>query len=82
MIKDFAEKSIKNQMIAYGQPEPKKEDLEKISSRILSNEDEVKRMTHQLISEKLLSVYKEKINKKVKETTYEKYIELAYKKND
>ena len=29
MIKDFAEKSIKNQMIAYGQPEPKKEDLEK-----------------------------------------------------
>ncbi len=82
MIKDFAEKSIKNQMIAYGQPEPKKEDLEKISSRILSNEEEVKRMTHQLISEKLLSVYKEKINKKVKETTYEKYIELAYKKND
>jgi len=82
MIKDFAEKSIKNQMIAYGQPEPKKEDLEKISSRILSNEEEVKRMTHQLISEKLLSVYKEKINKKVKKTTYEKYIELAYKKND
>ena len=82
MIKDFAEKSIKNQMIAYGQPEPKKEDLEKIFSRILSNEEDVKRMTHQLISEKLLSVYKEKINKKVKETTYEKYIELAYKKND
>ncbi len=69
-------------MIAYGQPEPKKEDLEKISSRILSNEEEVKRMTHQLISEKLLSIYKEKINKKVKKTTYEKYIELAYKKND
>ena len=82
MLKDFTEKSIKNQMIAYGQPEPKKEDLEKISSRILSNEEEVKRMTHQLISEKLLSVYKEKINRKVKEITYEKYIELAYNKND
>ena len=82
MIKDFTEKSIKNQMIAYGQPEPKKEDLDKISYRILSNEEEVKRMTNQLISEKLLSVYKEKINKKVKEITYEKYVELAYKKND
>ncbi|MBL6592130.1 MAG: trigger factor [Flavobacteriaceae bacterium] len=82
MIKDFTEKSIKNQMIAYGQPQPKKEDLDKISSRILSNEEEVKRMTNQLISEKLISVYKEKINKKVKEITYEKYIELAYKKND
>ena len=65
-----------------GVPPKDKEDLEKISSRILSNEEEVKRMTHQLISEKLLSVYKEKINKKVKKTTYEKYIELAYKKND
>ena len=82
MIKDFAEKSIKNQMIAYGQPEPKNEDLEKISARILTNKEEVKRMTHQLISEKLLSIYKEKINKKKKEISYEKYIELAYKKND
>jgi trigger factor len=82
MIKDFTEKSIKNQMVAYGQPQPKKEDLDKISSRILSNEEEVKRMTNQLISEKLLSVYKDKINKKVKEITYEKYVELAYKKND
>ena len=82
MIKDFAEKSIKNQMIAYGQPEPKNEDLEKITARILTNKDEVKRMTHQLISEKLLSIYKEKIKKKEKEISYEKYIELAYKKND
>ena len=39
-------------------------------------------MTHQLISEKLLSIYKEKIKKKEKEIYYEKYIELAYKKND
>ena len=82
MIKDFAEKSIKNQMIAYGQPEPKNEDLEKITARILTNKEEVKRMTHQLISEKLLSIYKEKIKKKEKEISYEKYIELSYKKND
>ena len=39
-------------------------------------------MTHQLISEKLLVLYKEKVNKKITETSYEKYIELAYKKND
>ena len=82
MIKDFAEKSIKNQMIAYGQPEPNKEDLEKFLSRIFSNEEEVKRMTNQLVSEKLLSIFKEKISKKIKEISYEKYIEIAYKKND
>ena len=82
MIKDFAEKSIKKQMIAYGQPEPNKEDLEKFLSRIFSNEEEVKRMTNQLVSEKLLSIFKEKISKKIKEISYEKYIEIAYKKND
>ena len=82
MIKDFAEKSIKKQMIAYGQPEPNKEDLEKFLSKIFSNEEEVKRMTNQLVSEKLLSIFKEKISKKIKEISYEKYIEIAYKKND
>ena len=53
-----------------------------IKISVFSNEEEVKRMTHQLISEKLLVLYKEKVNKKITETSYEKYIELAYKKND
>ena len=82
MLKEFAEKSIRNQMMAYGQLEPAKKDIDSITARIFSNEEEVKRMTHQLISEKLLVLYKEKVNKKITETSYEKYIELAYKKND
>jgi len=82
MLKEFAEKSIRNQMMAYGQLEPSKKDIDSITARIFSNEEEVKRMTHQLISEKLLVLYKEKVNKKITETSYEKYIELAYKKND
>ena len=61
---------------------PTKKDIDSITARIFSNEEEVKRMTHQLISEKLLVLYKEKVNKKITETSYEKYIELAYKKND
>ena len=79
---EFVEKSIRNQMMAYGQLEPTKKDIDSITARIFSNEEEVKRMTHQLISEKLLVLYKEKVNKKITETSYEKYIELAYKKND
>ena len=69
-------------MMAYGQLELSKKDIDSITARIFSNEEEVKRMTHQLISEKLLVLYKEKVNKKITETSYEKYIELAYKKND
>ncbi len=79
-IKEFATKMIKNQMAAYGQKEPEQKELDSILSRILSNQEEVKRINNQIISEKLLLIYKEKINKKNKNVSYEEYIELAYKK--
>merc|ERR1712224_509157 len=62
-IKEFATKMIKNQMAAYGQKEPEQKELDSILSRILSNQEEVKRISNQIISEKLLLIYKEKINK-------------------
>jgi len=81
-IKEFATKMIKNQMAAYGQKEPQQKELDSILSRILSNQEEVKRISNQIISEKLLLIYKEKINKKDKKVSYEEYIEIAYKKNN
>ena len=81
-IKEFATKMIKNQMAAYGQKEPEQKELDSILSRILSNQEEVKRISNQIISEKLLLIYKEKINKKDKKVSYEEYIEIAYKKNN
>ena len=79
-IKEFATKMIKNQMAAYGQKEPEQKELDSILNRILSNQEEVKRINNQIISEKLLLIYKEKINKKNKNVSYEEYIEIAYKK--
>ena len=81
-IKEFATKMIKNQMAAYGQKEPEQKEIDSILSRILSNQEEVKRISNQIISEKLLLIYKEKINKKDKKVSYEEYIEIAYKKNN
>ena len=81
-IKEFATKMIKNQMAAYGQKEPEQKELDSILSRILSNQEEVKRISNQIISEKLLLIYKEKINKKDKKVSYEEYIEIDYKKNN
>jgi trigger factor len=69
-------------MAAYGQKEPEQKELDAILSRILSNQEEVKRISNQIISEKLLLIYKEKINKKDKKVSYEEYIEIAYKKNN
>ena len=81
-IKEFATKMIKNQMAAYGQKNPDEKELNSILQRIMSNQDEVKRISNQIISEKLLLIYKEKVNKKIKKVSYEEYIEIAYKKNN
>lgn len=79
-IKDFATRMIKNQMAAYGQKDPDEKELNSILQRILSNQEEVKRISNQIISEKLLNIYKEKVSKKKQKISYEKYIEIAYKK--
>ena len=81
-IKEFATNMIKNQMAAYGQNNPDEKELNSILQRIMSNQDEVKRISNQIISEKLLLIYKEKVNKKIKKVSYEDYIEIAYKKNN
>ena len=81
-LKNLPLKLIKNQMAAYGQKEPEQKELDAILSRILSNQEEVKRISNQIISEKLLLIYKEKINKKDEKVSYEEYIEIAYKKNN
>ena len=73
---------IKNQMAAYGQNNPDDKELNSILTRILSNQDEVKRISNQIISEKLLVIYKGKVNIKNKSVSYEEYIEIAYKKNN
>jgi len=79
-IKDFATKMIKNQMATYGQKDPDEKELNSILQRILSNQEEVKRISNQIISEKLINIYKEKVSKKKQKISYEKYIEIAYKK--
>ena len=81
-IKEFATNMIKNQMAAYGQKNPDEKELNSILQRIMSNQDEVKRISNQIISEKLLLIYKDKVNKKIKKVSYEEYIEIAYKKNN
>lgn len=77
-LKEFAKGFIRSQMAQYGQLNPKEEDLENIAVRVLSNQDEVKRLSEQLMSQKLLSLYKEQANLKVKEVTYEDFVKEVY----
>ncbi|MDC6384182.1 trigger factor [Flagellimonas taeanensis] len=77
-LKEFAKGFIKSQMAQYGHLDPKDEELEGIAARVLGNQDEVRRLSEQLMSQKLLDLYKEKANLKVKEVSYDDFIKEAY----
>lgn len=77
-LKEFAKGFIKSQMAQYGHLDPQEEELENIATRIMGNQDEVKRLSEQLMSQKLLTLFKEKANLKVKEISYENFVKEVY----
>ncbi len=78
-LKSFATDRIKEQMAQFGQINPSEKELDDIAARVLSNQDEVKRLSEQLMNEKLLGFYKENIKLKEKEVTYEDFVKEIYK---
>ncbi|MGC6431768.1 MAG: trigger factor [Jejuia sp.] len=77
-IKGHAKEMIKAQMAQFGQLDPSDEELEGIAARVLGNQDEARRISEQLISQKLIGLYKEKANLKEKELSYEKFVKEVY----
>ncbi|MEP0131497.1 MAG: trigger factor [Eudoraea sp.] len=77
-LKEFAKGFIKSQMAQYGQLNPQEDELDNIATRVLSNQEEVKRLSEQLMSQKLIALYKEKANLKKKEVTYDNFVKEVY----
>ena len=77
-LKAFAKDRIKMQMAQFGQMNPSDKELEDIAARVLGNQDEVKRMTEQLMNERLLGFYKENVKLKEKEMSYEDFVKEVY----
>lgn len=69
---------IKKQMAQFGQLNPSDEEVEGIVARVLSNQDEVKRLSEQVMSEKMLDLFKEKVNAKAKKVNYQEFIKEMY----
>ena len=78
-LKDYTKGFVKAQMAQYGQLNPEEKDLEDIVQRVLGTQDEAKRLQEQLISQKLLTFYKENITFDVKEVNYEEFVKEVYK---
>lgn len=77
-IKSHAREMIRIQMAQFGQLNPTDKELDDIAARILSNQEEARRISEQLINQKLIALYKEKANLKVKEMTYEEFVKEVY----
>ena len=79
-LKAYAAEMIKGQMAQFGQLNPSDKEVEDIVARVLSNQDEVKRMSEQLTSQKLLTFYKENAKLKSKELNYDAFVKEVYGK--
>ena len=78
-LKEYAKGFIKTQMAQFGNANPADTELEDIANRILSNKEEVKRLQDQLLSQKLMTFYKENMTFKTKKVTYDNFIKEVYK---
>ena len=79
-LKAYTSEMIKGQMAQYGQMNPTEKEIEDIVARVLSNQEEVKRISEQLTSQKLLDFYKENANFKDKKLAYEAFVKEVYGK--
>jgi len=74
----YAHEMIKMQMAQYGHPNPSDEEVSGIVARIMSNEEEVRRLSEQLNTKNLLAFFKGNAKLKTKKVTYEQFIKQAY----
>ncbi len=78
-LKEFTANLVRNQMMQYGQM-PEQEQLDGIVSNVLSNQDETRRISEQLMGDKMLTFYKEKAPLKIKKVGFDTFVKEAYGK--
>lgn len=77
-LKDYSKEMIKTQMAQYGQMNPEEKELDDIAARILGNQEEVKRLSDQLMNVKMLTFFKENAKLKEKEVTFDQFVKEVY----
>lgn len=77
-LKTYTAEVIRKQMAQFGQMNPTDADVQGIVARVLSNQEEVKKLSDQVMSEKMLELFKEKVGTKSKEVTYQDFVKESY----
>ena len=79
-IESFAKELLQKQMTQFGRADVSDEELTEVAGRILGNQEEVKRISDQVMSEKMRQLFLEKGNIKVKKVNFDTFIKEASKK--
>ena len=70
---------IQGQMAQFGRTDVSDQELDDFAERILGNQDEIKRISDQLMSKKMTDLFREEANLKIKKVSYEDFVKQAYK---
>ena len=76
-LKEFTTSLVQNQMMQYGQQADPTQ-IEGIVSNVLSNQEETRRISEQLMSNKMLTFFKENAPLKTKKVGFDAFIKEAY----
>ena len=77
-LKIFTTNLIRQQMAQFGQANSSDQEIEGIVAKVLSNQEEVKRLSQEVVKEKMLQVFVEKANPTPKEVTYDQFVAAMY----
>ena len=65
-------------MAQFGQNEPSEDDVNNIVNRVLANQEEAKRLSEQMMSEKMVNLFKEKVATTTKDVTFDEFVKVMY----
>lgn len=78
-LKNYAKSYITKQIAQHRRDTPEEKELEEITERILSNEQEAQRLQSNFINEKLLETYRAEVPYKEKKIKYKDFVEKIKK---
>lgn len=80
-VKQGMKERIQMQMAQFGGGAFPDEQLDQFANQMLSNQEEVRKMSEQVMNAKLIATFKEKFNLKEKKVSFKEFTEVAYGKN-
>jgi trigger factor len=77
-LKAFTSGLIRQQMAQFGQANATDAEVDGIVSRVMSNQEEIKRISDQVLSLKMIDLYKTNVKATEKEVNYQDFVKAMY----